>query len=173
MNKIVYKGRWIRNWFSNMFDIRKNIEGTFIDNMMEMSEPIYFKTTNETIPVYTVEHYYQAWKAINEEDAIRIAKTTSPYEAKRLANTLPRRLEWQTIKVAVMAEALQHKFSKGSYWGNKLVESKGKIVEWNNWHDNYWGNCICPKCKYIKGQNVLGRLLVNIRKKLNKNKRRK
>lgn len=117
MNKIVYKGRWIRNWFSNMFDVRKNIEGTFIDNMMEMSEPIYFKTTDEAIPVYTVEHYYQAWKAINEEDAIRIAKTTSPYEAKRLANILPRRLEWQTIKVAVMAEALRHKFSKGSYWG--------------------------------------------------------
>ena len=166
MNKIVYKGKWIRNWFSNMTDIRKTIEGTFIDNMMEMPNPINVPTDTGHIPVYTVEHFYQASKAALMEDRISIAESSSPYEAKKLANRLPKVPEWATVKRATMYIALKHKFTRGTYWANQLLESKGKIVEWNNWHDNYWGNCICDKCKYIKGQNVLGKLLVRIREEI-------
>lgn len=38
-----------------------------------------------------------------------------------------------------------------------------EIVEGNYWHDNYWGNCTCDKCKNIEGQNKLGKILMKIR----------
>jgi len=35
-----------------------------------------------------------------------------------------------------------------------------------SWHDNYWGNCYCFKCKDIKGVNKLGEPLMDIRSRL-------
>ena len=37
------------------------------------------------------------------------------------------------------------------------------LVEGNTWHDNYWGNCRCRKCRRHKGLNRLGRLLMQVR----------
>lgn len=31
------------------------------------------------------------------------------------------------------------------------------------WHDNTWGDCSCPKCKNITGQNLLGKALMEVR----------
>ena len=49
----------------------------------------------------------------------------------------------------------------------KLLETGDEgIVEWNNWHDNIWGDCICLKCEDIVGTNHLGKLLMRIRTEL-------
>ena len=40
------------------------------------------------------------------------------------------------------------------------------LIEGNYWHDNYWGNCLCPKCKEIEGQNQLGKILMKVRSTL-------
>jgi predicted NAD-dependent protein-ADP-ribosyltransferase YbiA (DUF1768 family) len=40
------------------------------------------------------------------------------------------------------------------------------LVEGNYWHDNFWGNCKCKKCKDITGQNTLGILLMALREEL-------
>ena len=37
------------------------------------------------------------------------------------------------------------------------------VVHGNWWHDNYWGNCNCDRCKDIKGQNKLGKMLMDLR----------
>jgi predicted NAD-dependent protein-ADP-ribosyltransferase YbiA (DUF1768 family) len=46
----------------------------------------------------------------------------------------------------------------------KLVNT-GEIllVEGNCWHDNFWGDCYCPKCFNRMGKNMLGRLLMKVR----------
>jgi predicted NAD-dependent protein-ADP-ribosyltransferase YbiA (DUF1768 family) len=44
-----------------------------------------------------------------------------------------------------------------------LATHPQELVEGNYWHDNYWGNCLCPKCTHIEGQNHLGKLLMKIR----------
>jgi predicted NAD-dependent protein-ADP-ribosyltransferase YbiA (DUF1768 family) len=36
------------------------------------------------------------------------------------------------------------------------------IVEGNWWHDNFWGDCQCPKC-YKIGANNLGKILMEVR----------
>jgi predicted NAD-dependent protein-ADP-ribosyltransferase YbiA (DUF1768 family) len=39
------------------------------------------------------------------------------------------------------------------------------LVEQNHWHDNYYGDCVCDRCKDIPGQNRLGRILMELRKR--------
>lgn len=40
-----------------------------------------------------------------------------------------------------------------------------EIVEWNRWHDNFWGCCVCPRCaeKDLKSGNYLGKILMKVR----------
>ena len=42
-----------------------------------------------------------------------------------------------------------------------------ELIEGNRWHDNVFGSCFCPKCG-DKGQNMLGKLLMELRDKLKK-----
>ena len=41
-----------------------------------------------------------------------------------------------------------------------------ELIEGNDWHDNYWGNCECPRCVSIEGQNHLGKILMRVRNNL-------
>jgi len=34
------------------------------------------------------------------------------------------------------------------------------------WLSNFWGNCTCPRCRDIDGQNWLGRILMVVREEL-------
>jgi len=36
-------------------------------------------------------------------------------------------------------------------------------VEFNDWHDNFWGSCVCNRCTEEIHHNNLGQLLVIIR----------
>ena len=60
-----------------------------------------------------------------------------------------------------MYKLLQQKFSKNSILGKKL-EATGQqdLVENNTWNDTFWGVC------NGKGQNNLGKLLMQVRKEL-------
>ena len=52
---------------------------------------------------------------------------------------------------------------------NLLLETKHRyLVEGTTWHDNYWGNCSCEKCKSIQGNNQLGKTLMRVREELRK-----
>jgi hypothetical protein len=50
------------------------------------------------------------------------------------------------------------------------MKTEGLIIETNNWHDNWWGDCICgqPKCAE-KGKNHLGKIITSIRDEYNEN----
>ena len=52
----------------------------------------------------------------------------------------------------------------------RLLETGTQPIEEDttSWHDNYWGNCHCPKCRNIPGQNRLGIILMETRDKLKK-----
>ena len=59
------------------------------------------------------------------------------------------------------------KFSFDKDLKQKLLSTCNSfLVEGNTWHDNYWGNCTCDKCKYKEGQNKLGKILMKFRKEL-------
>jgi ribA/ribD-fused uncharacterized protein len=96
----------------------------------------------------------------------RILDAATPGKAKRLGRTLTLRDDWDRIKAAVMKGLLRQKFDQEPF-RSRLLDFNGPIVETNIWHDQTWGDCVCgaPACE-PPGQNLLGRLLTEIRTEL-------
>ena len=134
----------MKNWFSNMLPLDK----PFIYGGLSFR---------------TVENFYQAMKAPKSdiETRQRIAMM-DPYSAKRYWKKRQPRPDWGQIKLDVMEYALRIKFAQGTSWHQKLMATAGEIVEWNNWHDKFWGRCVCQRCRK-QGENHLGKLLMKIR----------
>lgn len=88
----------------------------------------------------TVEHYYQAAKAVFIEDATRIMRAKSPGESKRIGRKIVMRDTWEAEKYDVMRTALAHKFSPGSELAAYLLNlDVGVLTEGNTWGDRIWG----------------------------------
>jgi len=115
----------------------------------------------------TVEHAYQAAKAkfFNDRWLIRIAKT--PAIAKNLGRSVSLREDWEQVKVSIMTELVWLKFEYNPTLRDKLIDTDpAELVEGNWWHDNFWGDCFCKKCLKQEGKNMLGFILMEVRKDL-------
>ena len=128
----------------------------------------------------TVENAYQAAKV--SYDAMRVIivdgepknvrireliRKASPGEAKRWGRKVKIRPDWEEVKVPLMKQLLREKF-KNSYLQDKLLHTRDFILEeGNHWKDNFWG--ICPPGSG-QGQNVLGKLLMEVREEIKNNK---
>jgi predicted NAD-dependent protein-ADP-ribosyltransferase YbiA (DUF1768 family) len=72
------------------------------------------------------------------------------------------RLDWDKMKLFIMASLLRQKFSDPAL-GKKLLDTKHiYLIEGNNWGDDYWG------VYEGRGTNHLGVLLMNLRDELRK-----
>lgn len=116
----------------------------------------------------TVEHAYQyekflgAWTTLNEP-RIKIKNAESPGDAKAIANKHKKLIasDWNDRKLHVMRRLLAQKFAVGSALAMQLKDTgDAQLIETNNWHDTFWGVC------HGKGENWLGRLLMEIRSEL-------
>lgn len=121
--------------------------------------------TFQNIFYKTVEHFYQAWKFAGDE-RIKIAALNTPAQTKNAGKKAQLPWNWDTIKVEIMKEGLKHKFAIPELAKKLKDTGTRKIMEGNYWHDNFWGNCTCPKCAKIRGLNTLGQLLMDIRDKI-------
>jgi ribA/ribD-fused uncharacterized protein len=101
---------------------------------------------------------------------LKIASCPTPAAAKKMAAKVDLVEDWEKVKESVMWTALRWKFQKGSKWGDILASTYNvELIEWNNWHDNYWGWCVCHRCSTKEGlmpQNKLGHLLMEQRMNL-------
>jgi len=117
----------------------------------------------------TVEHAYQASKS--KEYFFRKLIVALPASkaglSKRRGNTIRIRPDWEDVKIDIMHGLLCNKFKQEPFKTKLLNTSDAIIIEGNHWHDNIWGDCYCGKdtCKK-EGQNLLGRLLMDIRSQL-------
>jgi ribA/ribD-fused uncharacterized protein len=142
--------KWIKNWFSN-FD--------------PMDKPMY----HDGLLYKTVEHFFVAMKTEDTDERAKIAALPSATAAKQYGRKLKLRNDWEMIKESAMWTALIWKYRPGTIHSNQLFSTGNwDIVEWNNWHDNYWGACICPKCHDKEKKNRLGVLLMQLREGLQK-----
>lgn len=68
----------------------------------------------------------------------------------------------------LMRRVLYAKFSQNEEFKQRLLATGDRhiIEDTTGWHDNYWGDCQCPRCKGVHGQNKLGMMLEEIRTKL-------
>lgn len=117
----------------------------------------------------TNEHWYQAMKSVSDVDHELIRNSTTPYDAKVLGNKVTLRNDWNSVMNLVMIEGLRIKFSNKLLRSELLATGTALLVEGNYHHDNYWGDCFCYKCKYVKGLNYLGKLLMTVRNEISCN----
>lgn len=107
----------------------------------------------------TVEHWFQAHKAINVQEMRDIQLTLGPREAKRIGRQVEMRPEWEWRKLDVMLEGLRAKFSYTIMAERLVATHPRKLVEGNRWGDTYWGYDL----RTMQGENWLGRLLALVR----------
>ena len=92
-----------------------------------------------------------------------------PAEAKRFGKKVLLRPDWETYKFGVMREVIRAKFEQNPDLAQKLLDTDPQhLIEGNHWHDNIYGICYCNKCQGIKGKNVLGKILMEERAYLKK-----
>lgn len=115
----------------------------------------------------TVEHAFQAAKAITDRDFLKVYKADKPRDARRIGRSITLRKDWEQIKIGIMTELVWCKFEQNPELLNKLLNTgSAKLIEGNWWHDNFFGDCFCESCINIDGKNMLGYILTTIRKVL-------
>lgn len=108
------------------------------------------------------EAAFQAQKT--EDDAIQWKFTyLTPRDARAEGRKLALRPDWEEVKDGIMRDILRSKFSNPILMDKLIGTGDAFLEEANTWHDNYWGNCTCDKCKGIPGKNILGKLLMELR----------
>jgi len=110
----------------------------------------------------SVEHAYQAAKTDNQALRFRIRHLELPIDAKRLGSRIPPRENWDQAKVAVMQQLLQSKFRNPELRRSLLGTGDEELVEGCWWGDEFWGR------HDGRGQNHLGRLLMELRSDIRK-----
>lgn len=120
-------------------------------------------TTIDHIVYPTIEHFFQAQKAMNNEERNSIIKAGSPNIAKAIGRKVQLRPDWEEIKDQVMYDGVKAKFTKNPILKAKLLSTgDAELIEGNWWNDTYWG-----VCKGV-GKNKLGQILMRVRDELNK-----
>lgn len=112
----------------------------------------------------SAEHAFQAAKCKDGIMDEEVRKASTPKEAKRIGRRAILRSDWEDVKVDYMTEIVFRKFTQNERLKKKLLATGDiELEEGNYWHDNIWGNCYCPKCENIEGQNILGIILMEVR----------
>ena len=122
--------------------------------------------TYKGITYPTNEHFFQAMKTLDPKERQWIASAETPGIAKRRGRTCTLRYDWEQVKDEVMLTGLRIKFSHPALRTQLIMTGDEELIEGNWWHDNTWGNCSCPQCHSIHGQNRLGKLLMQVRKEI-------
>lgn len=116
------------------------------------------------------EAAWQAQKTLNSLKRAEFA-SLSGTQAKKGGRSITLREDWETVKYNLMVDILLTKFSQNEKIKHILLSTGNAMLveDTTGWHDNTWGDCSCPKCKNIKGRNLLGKALMEVREELKEN----
>jgi len=105
----------------------------------------------------TVEHAYQAYKSLNEDERETIRKVSNPAEAKKLGRSVTLRDDWDSVKFSLMKSFIQKKF-ESPFLADLLIKTDdAELIHENSWNDRVWGVC------RGSGENLLGKILMEVR----------
>lgn len=114
--------------------------------------------------VATGEHAFNAFKTLDLAARSAILAAGSPGAAKRLGRTAPLRDGWDTgVRVWAMTRVIVAKFADPDTAAALTSTGDQALVETNDWHDQFWGDCYCSRHKHVEGVNMLGELLMTQR----------
>ena len=113
------------------------------------------------------EAAFQAQKCTRDEDKIKYTLQKNPVRAKQMGKKEPNLpSNWDEKSSMIMKEILRAKFAVPELGKMLIATGDAYLEEGNHWHDNRWGKCTCDKCKTKEGQNLLGKILMEIRAEL-------
>jgi len=105
----------------------------------------------------TIEHAYQAYKSLNEDEREIIRKASNPAEAKKLGRSVTLRDDWDSVKFSLMKSFVQKKF-ESPFLADLLIKTDdAELIHGNTWNDKVWGVC------RGSGENLLGKILMEVR----------
>jgi ribA/ribD-fused uncharacterized protein len=111
----------------------------------------------------TSEHYFQAQKFAGtpHEKEVRLAK--SPMVAARMGRSRqrPLRSDWESVKDAVMLDAVRAKFAQHADLRRLLLATGDTPIVEHTANDRYWGDGGDGR-----GRNRLGTILMQVREEL-------
>lgn len=88
-------------------------------------------------------------------------KHLPPNKAKALGRKVDMVSDWDEVKDEHMLEIVRQKFAQNPKIAKLLIQTGDReLIEGNWWNDTYWGVC------NGKGQNKLGKILVQVRQEL-------
>lgn len=105
----------------------------------------------------SVEHAYQAAKAVDPVTRKMIREAARPGDAKKLGKCVQLPADWDTTKVGIMRRAVREKFKNPLLRAMLVATEDATLVEGNTWNDTFWGVC------RGRGQNWLGKILMEVR----------
>lgn len=111
----------------------------------------------------TSEHYFQAQKfrGTEHEEAVRRCKTPRDAADTGRSRKLPLRRDWESVKDAVMLEAVRAKFTQHDDLKAELLATGDALLVEHTVNDSYWGDGGDGS-----GKNRLGQLLMQVRAEL-------
>ncbi len=141
----------------NSFNGSYRYLSNFFENAPVLLDGLHFRNS---------EAAYQAGKAATLSVRKLFADLT-PYEAKKLGKAIDIREDWMDIRADHMRRVIHAKFTQNPLLAEALIATgAAELEEGNHWHDNFFGNCYCPACRNIPGQNMLGKILMDERERL-------
>jgi len=144
-----------------MSDIMEEINFYFRKKEYGWLSNFYRNCQNVGVVVYqTNEHYYQSQKAKDGVTEMWIVQAPNPYLAMQAGRSLRKDKElkdnWDDIKVEIMLTGLRAKF-KDPELRDKLIATGNAVLHEDSPTDMFWGK---------KGKDMLGKLLMQIRKEI-------
>lgn len=111
----------------------------------------------------TVEHWFQACKAVTAAEHDLVAHQASPREAKQAGRLIPLRKDWEQAKEDIMLTALRAKFAEEPF-RTKLLRTGDRVLIEDSRRDAEWG--ARRTTLGWEGKNRLGMLLAVVRGEL-------
>jgi hypothetical protein len=134
-----FKGEY--RWLSNMYPCKIVLRG---------------------IEYPSVEHAFQSEKNESNEWKLYCSREINPKKVKLKSKRIDLVENWNEKRVIVMEFCIDKKFSQEPF-KTKLIETGNEeIQEGNHWGDIFWG----VDLKSNKGKNVLGKIIMEKRRKL-------
>lgn len=125
------------------------------------------KVFYEGLEYSSSENAYQAAKSLDLEVKLEISKL-SPSDSKKISKKIEIRPDWEEIKYEVMFSVVFDKFTRNKELKKKLLSTGNKYLEeTNHWNDKFYGVCNGD------GLNVLGNIIMEVRRILKNNPNQK
>ena len=111
----------------------------------------------------TSEHYFQAQKFAGTPHEEEVRRAKSPMIAARIGRDRkrPLRRDWESVKDAIMREAVLAKFSQHADIREVLLGTGDALIVEHTAKDSYWGDGGDGS-----GRNMLGQILMSVREEL-------